>query len=294
MLTVLENEYLAVSVSDFGAEVRSVRDKLTGREYMWSGDPAYWGRVSPVLFPIVGGVGGSYRYRGTEYKMGQHGFARDNEFTLAEQTLSSLCYRFSENERTLAVYPFRFTLTIRYRLSGRTLSVEWEVENPSGDRLYFSIGAHPAFSCGNKEDGPTGISLVFHDMTDPSGKLFYRGLNSAGKALNESLELPTRDGSVTAGEGFFDRSALIFENREARAVTLIDADGTKLVTVSTNVPLFAVWSPEGKKAPFICIEPWYGRCDAEDFTGDFTEREYTERLEGGETFTGGYSILFHE
>ena len=89
MRYTLENEILAVEIDSFGAELRSIRRKADDFEYMWQADPRYWGRTSPVLFPFVGvPKDKEYRYAGKTYPMGQHGFARDMEFTLerTEQT----------------------------------------------------------------------------------------------------------------------------------------------------------------------------------------------------------------
>jgi len=54
MKYVLENEKLRVEIDSLGAELKSVKDKSTGQEYMWQADPAFWGRTSPILFPFVG------------------------------------------------------------------------------------------------------------------------------------------------------------------------------------------------------------------------------------------------
>ena len=86
MRYILENGTLRVEIESFGAEIKSVKRKADGREYMWCGDPRYWGRTSPVLFPFVGAPKNKeYRYEGRTYPMGQHGFARDMEFTLEAQ-----------------------------------------------------------------------------------------------------------------------------------------------------------------------------------------------------------------
>ena len=78
---VLENEYLRIEASVFGAELQSIKDKFTSFEYLWQGDKAYWARRSPILFPIVGKVwNGRMLYQGVEYSLSQHGFARDCEF----------------------------------------------------------------------------------------------------------------------------------------------------------------------------------------------------------------------
>ena len=72
----LENEMLEAQISLHGAELKSLKKKAKGTEYMWCADPAYWGRTSPVLFPFIGKVRDQkYRIGDTEYPMGQHGFA---------------------------------------------------------------------------------------------------------------------------------------------------------------------------------------------------------------------------
>ena len=80
-MRTMENEKLRVQISDHGAELSSIYDKAADREAVWIGDPAFWNRHAPVLFPFVGKVnGGFYTHKGVKYPMGQHGFARDNEF----------------------------------------------------------------------------------------------------------------------------------------------------------------------------------------------------------------------
>lgn len=83
---VLENNNLKVTISDAGAELISVWDKSRNAERIWRGDSAVWGRHAPILFPFVGKVaGGKYSYRGREYKMTSHGFARDRQFELVSE-----------------------------------------------------------------------------------------------------------------------------------------------------------------------------------------------------------------
>ena len=158
IMQTLKNDVLAVRVAEHGAELQSIKKGAT--EYLWQGDPAFWGRRSPVLFPIVGSVWEKrYRVDGVEYELGQHGFARDMEFELVAQTEAELRYRLQSTEGTLKKYPYQFILEIAYRLHGNSLDVVWEVTNPSNDKeLHFQIGAHPAFiypdySVENKERG---------------------------------------------------------------------------------------------------------------------------------------------
>lgn len=59
---------------------------------------------------------------------------------------------------------------------------------------------------------------------------------------------------------------------------------------TVDAPLFGIWSPAGKHAPFVCIEPWYGRCDRVGFCQELSEREYGNVLEASETFQVYYDI----
>ena len=42
----LENDRFKVEIDSFGAEVKSVISKKNMREYMWYGNPKFWGRTS--------------------------------------------------------------------------------------------------------------------------------------------------------------------------------------------------------------------------------------------------------
>ncbi|MDD6351113.1 MAG: hypothetical protein PUG16_01780 [Lachnospiraceae bacterium] len=102
--------------------------------------------------------------------------------------------------------------------------------------------------------------------------------------------LETEHGFLTPTNELFSGDALIFEDRQADSVSLTDKDGKPYLTVDFDTPLFGVWSPVGKNAPFICIEPWYGRADREDFDKDLTRRDYEMSLDPGKKFKGGFSV----
>ena len=53
-METLSNSILTVQIAEHGAELQSI--KKDGKEYLWQGDAKFWGRRSPVLFPIVGRV----------------------------------------------------------------------------------------------------------------------------------------------------------------------------------------------------------------------------------------------
>ena len=147
MAVKIENEKLFVTINEHGAELASLINKSNGINYLWSGDSKYWGRKSPVLFPIEGALkDGKMFVDGKEYHMGQHGFARDMDFEVKKLTKESVCFELKSNTETLEKYPYEFIFRLVYELKEETLVVRYEVENPSDSEMFFGLGAHPAFS----------------------------------------------------------------------------------------------------------------------------------------------------
>lgn len=291
MRYILENEVLRVEIDSLGAELKSVRRKSDGQEYMWQADPKYWGRTSPVLFPFVGAPKNKeYQYEGKTYSMGQHGFARDMEFCLESRAEDAIWFVLESTEETYAKYPFAFRLYIGYELLGQEVKVLWKVENTDRKPMYFSIGAHPAFLCPiHGEADKLGYGLKFGGLDT---ELHHHGNTPEGMAVMRDEVLELCDGAVTFTPGFFDKCTYMVEGKQTGEVSLLDKAGTAYVTVQFDTPLFGVWSPEGKDAPFVCIEPWYGRCDAEDFEGSIAERAYENALAAGGRFEAAYRMRF--
>ncbi|MDE5596806.1 MAG: aldose 1-epimerase family protein, partial [Lachnospiraceae bacterium] len=147
------NDKLTIQVDSMGAELKSLKKIAAGEEFMWDGNPLFWKRTSPVLFPLVGAVkDGEYRSGGQCYQMGQHGFARDMEFKLKSQTNREIWFSLESTKETIAKYPYPFLLELGYELQENVLAVKWKVTNPSDKEMYFSIGGHQAFRCPIVED----------------------------------------------------------------------------------------------------------------------------------------------
>jgi len=287
----LKNAKLEATFESFGAELVSLQDD-EGKEYLWNGDPAFWNRHSPVLFPFVGKVrDGKYRYRGAEYTMGQHGFARDMEFTLISQNADEIWFALESTAETKQKYPFDFRLEIGYKLVENVLRVMWKVMNPSTEEtMHFSIGAHPAFLCPIEEGAMQSQHYLKLDATEP---VYYTASLANGLKLPTPKVLKTENGRSRLVEGFFDmgnEGTYIFEDYQIKEVALMRPDGRPYVTVNFDMPLVAIWSPEKKQAPFVCIEPWCGRCDAVDFNGSLEERAWAEQLLPGGIFEESYEI----
>ena len=280
------NEQITIQVDSMGAEMKSLKKTTTGAEYMWEGNPAFWKRTSPVLFPIVGGLrNGEYIHNEKSYPMGQHGFARDMEFKLKSQTNREIWFSLKSNEETLKIFPYEFLLELGYELSESTVIVKWKVTNPSTQDMHFSIGGHPAFRCPLAEEAKQADYRLLFDASEVTAGILRNGLMS-----NETAVYSLDKGYMWISEHLFDNDALVIENDQAHKVALVKPDGSPYLTVSFDAPLFGIWSPPGKKAPFVCIEPWYGRCDAEDFTGTWEERKWGQHIAAGESFEASYQI----
>lgn len=280
-MQTLKNEFLEIKINEHGAELSGIHGVKSGKEYLWHGDKNYWGRKSPVLFPVVG----KYKnltsiYDGKEYSLPQHGFARDCDFTLTEKTENSVSFELNESEDTLAKYPFCFRLVCSFLLTENKIKVKWDVTNTDSKEIYFSIGAHPAFNC---KKGETVLSMNGENLE-------YSILNEDGLYIADKYPV---DSEFVLTDSIFDRDALIIENSGVTSVSLKE-NGQTTVTVNFAAPLFGIWSPTRKNAPFVCIEPWYGRADGADFDCDITKREWGNSLKPNETFHKEYEIVINE
>ena len=274
----LDNGVLEINVASKGAELISLKDE-TGKEYLWQGDEKYWGRQSPILFPFVGRLKNQeYTYEGKKYPMMQHGFARDMEFSVIEEKADEIWFEIKDDGETYKLYPFHFSLKIGYRLVENRIEVLWKVENIDTKTMYFNIGAHPGFFCPiDGEKDKVGYALEFNSKGNPK---YYSKLN----------ELKLENGRSIITKEYFDETTYIFEDNQISEVSLVKPSGEKYVTVRFDMPILAVWSKERADAPFVCLEPWCGRCDRMDFNGNLEDREYNTVLEAGEVFNNIYSI----
>lgn len=291
----LENQDLLIEVQASGGELSRIYDKNHQREVLWEGRPEIWGRHAPILFPFIGKLyGGTYRFQGTEYGMTAHGFARDSQFELLSQTQDEVWYVLKDSEETLRKYPFHFRLEAGHRLEENCIRVMWRVINTGADSMYFMLGGHPAFKT---PEGMTvhDFTLDFHRKAG-QGPIHYQAPNEAGyqaEALSGHLELT--DGMAKIVPGFFDQAlTYIFDEAQVEAVSLLLPGGQPYVTVHCpGIPYLGVWTME-KTHPFVCLEPWFGRCDADGYQGELQDREGEVSLASGQEFTADYVIEIHK
>lgn len=285
----ISNGKITAAIDTFGAELKSLRNAVTEEEYMWCGDAQYWGKTSPNLFPFIGMLkNGEFRYGGESYKMTKHGFARDMKFKLMSHEAAEVWFVLESDEVTRQMYPFDFRLEIGYRLDGMKLKMLWRVENPSDESLHFSIGGHPAFNCPlDEQERREDYYLKFYDRDCIRCTVIgENGLVGTQKVIYE-LE----DGILSVKGELFDHDAMVLEDGQVHKISLLTPDKEPYISVEFDTPVVAVWTPAGIEAPFICIEPWYGLCDSEDFEGTIEERKWNNEILPGKRFAAEYSII---
>lgn len=289
MAVKLENEFLCVEIAEMGAEVTRIYDKTEDNEILWEGNPVYWKRHSPVLFP---NVGKTYKNRvlinGTQYPTSQHGFARDNVFTCIEAANEKASFMFRSSEETKEVYPFDFELHINYKLNKKELTVEWQVKNCGDETMYFTIGGHPAFRFAKPEETKADYVL----KVPGKEKLEYVLIDiSCGCAnVDEVHTLQLSEETYPLSDELFAKDALVVDNGQIEEAWLCHKDGTPYVGVrSAGFPNYGIWSVEG--APFVCLEPWMGRCDNVGFNAKLSEKPNVNKVEAGEKFIKDYTIV---
>lgn len=287
----IRNDKLTVAVSALGAELQSIKD-ADGKEYLWQGDPEYWNRRSPLLFPVVCGLWkDTYRLDGQQYTMGRHGFARDMQFKLIAQGDDQVIYALSDSAETMGQYPFRFNLSVSYKLRGNRLHVVWHVENTDTKPIFFQIGGHPAFNVpGQLPSEPLQGRLRF-DCNDP-----IRLFGNVGGCIDRGRHATadTADGVWAFTEESFKDDAVIFDHSQIRQIDVLNPNGEPEVSLSFKAPAVGIWSPYGKNAPFVCIEPWYGIHDWAEYEGDFRDKYLMNQLLPGASFMSEYIIEIHQ
>lgn len=293
-MITLSNSVLKIAIKHHGAELCSI--VRSGKEHLWNADPSIWARHSPVLFPIVGRVWeGRYRVLNHEYNLPQHGFARDMDFTLLSHTDSEASFVLESNDETIAKYPYPFRLTISYRLDGDHVIVAWDVENIGNSPMHFQIGAHPAFM------------LPDFDVNDPSPRgyfafkgnktLYYNRPAEKGCADTVAIEFKPDCGDTLAiTPDAFGPDTYMFENNQLTGVSILDKQHRPYISMDFEAPILALWAPvkAHPECPFVCIEPWYGRCDYMHYEGDFASRPWINHLAPGKHFSAQYTITVHQ
>ncbi|OUL60283.1 aldose 1-epimerase family protein [Flavobacterium sp. AJR] len=280
MTTIISNSKLTASIKHAGAELFSLKNN-DNKEFIWEGNPDFWGKHSPVLFPIVGTLkNNTYTVNDISYHLPRHGFARDIEFNLVSKTDESAIFSIQSNAESLKVYPFEFELQIIYTLIDSQLDIQYKVINKDDSKMPFSIGAHPAIALpGNFEN----YALEFEKQESLKYSLLENDLIS-----NKTKQLETKENQIELNYQLFENDALIFKSLESNSLTILENNKPYIKVDFADFPSLGIWTKEN--APFICIEPWFGYSDTPENTGNLFEKEGIVTLDANQTFNSKFSI----
>lgn len=289
MKDYLSNGIIEIEVSNLGAELQSLRKVSSPYEYLWQGDPAFWNRRAPILFPIVGKVWDNTAHiDGGTYELHQHGFARDMKFRKIVDEDRHLAYELVSDEETRSLFPRDFRLRVDYTILRNVLTVKWTVENTGKQLLAFQIGAHPAFNYPRFHEDDEVHGFFSFDADSPLVSTTVAG----GYATDDTFDVPLGENDLLPlTNNTFSCDTILEATGRIHRVTMHDPDGKPYVTVLHEMPITALWSPNGGCAPFVCIEPWHGRCDRQGFAGEFDRRPFVEHVQPGWTWDDAYQII---
>lgn len=288
MQYTLKNQQVSLTIDSQGAELANFVLLATGREYIWEARPEVWARHAPILFPIVGKLkNNEYEYKGRTWNLPQHGFARDMEFKLLDALEDTLEFELVNTEATYKVYPFKFSLKVKYQLVENQINVSWTVLNPdSTETLFFSIGAHPGFNILINEDEE--ISDYYLEFSEEE-TLFRQTLENGLLNLPENEPFINQTRTFWLSPGLFDRDALVFEGHTSKYMVLANRkQDYKVIVGIEGAPFLGIWAKPG--ASFLCIEPWHGIADAKHSHKDFTQKKGIIKLDPLNNFQFRYFI----
>lgn len=288
----LENEYLSVTLSQKGAELLSVCDRRTGREYLWQSDPAVWNEHAPILFPFCGRLkNAEYSYEGRIYPMGLHGFFRDTVLPPPLRTENSLIFTLRDSEETRRIYPFAFCLTLTYRLRKDRLSLSVTIENTGAKELPFAFGGHPGIAV--KTEGGDLLPdtrLTFHGSTRDT--LLFPLVNGPF-VPRAGVSFPLAEDTLILSDELFDTYDTVILKEVPLAATLTQTDGLSVTLErSASLPYFCLWKSTAEGADYVCLEPWSGT-PGDGVTDEVLEtRDGLCRLSPGERCDFSFSLTF--
>ncbi len=281
----LKNEFLNVVVSTLGAELKSI--KKNNKEYLWTGDKNVWSFQAPILFPICGSLkDNKFSYKGKEYKIKHHGYARFKNFTVETLEDTKAVFSLCSDDESKKCYPFDYEFKVSYSLEGTSIKVGYSAKNLTDGDMYFSVGGHEGYLC---PEGIEDYTLCFSenenlDSTLLEGSVITRLTKKFGK---DTKELPLKS-------EYFDLDTLIFLNLKSRSVALKNSD-RKLRIDFDGMDYLLIWTVAGKDQKFVCIEPWCGIPDYADRTNnDITQKDKIIKLSKNETFDAFHTITIEK
>ncbi|KAA9036510.1 aldose 1-epimerase family protein [Ginsengibacter hankyongi] len=280
----IANEQLVVIITDKGAELQSIQ--LNGLEYLWQADAQYWGKHSPILFPIVGELkDGKYIFDRKEYFLPRHGFARDKIFEVEQTSETSATFTLHSSDETLAVYPFQFIFQIQYEIKQHALYCSYIIQNVNNSDMYFSVGGHPAFKV------PLQDNLQYTDYTleFDNDSVLNRFLLNDGLTKDNTEAIALNKNKLNLTPSLFYNDAIVLKHIASNQIKLSSEKDEHSLTFSfRGFPYFGIWA--AKDAPFVCLEPWCGIADNVHHDYQLENKEGINQLAAGEAWKRTWSV----
>ena len=286
---LLRNECLSVEIHRRGGELQSIRS-ADGTEYLWQGDPAFWGSRAVNIFPFVARLwGGKYRFRGKTYALGNHGIVRHALLQEIPDGPTEGKMILEATAETRDVYPFRFRYGIHYRLEGSTLHILYKVRNQDKKPMFFGLGGHPGFNV------PLEAGLRFDDYRvrfpeaeAPERVLFSPACFLTGEKTPYDLG---EQKAIDLNHRLFDTDVILLEHSGATAVLeRKDGSGRAVRLHYPDCPYLGVWHAVKTDAPFVCLEPWASLPGRDGVTEDLEQCPGLIRLESGAVYENRLAI----
>ena len=287
---IIENEYLKVTVTTWGAQVKSVVRKCDGVEHMWPAEKSVWGYHAPILCPHCGKlVDGKLEAKGQIYESAQHGFARTSEHELTAISEDTVVMELRASEETLARFPYEFALISTFTLEGDTLHHTLTVENWDDEALPFGIGYHPAFNVPfDDKHVATDYELRFSEMESP---LCVNCLPK-GLVTDKTYWLGSNLKSLPIDEKLFANDSHCMVNLRSQTLGIYEAGtGRGVVCNISEFPYCLIWSKPGMPK-FVCIEPWQSLPSPENGSTDWNQKPAAAILNPGESWSTTLSTSF--
>jgi galactose mutarotase-like enzyme len=251
-------------IDSFGAELMSWR--AGGVDLIWAKDAAIWDQSAPILFPVVGWTrDGTARVNGMAYPLSLHGFAWKKQFAVVERRRDFLRLELEADEETRALYPFEFRLAVEFTLLPSGLENTLIVINSGETPLPYACGLHPAIRW--PLDGSAARhAIVFEKPERAEVPIIAPG----GLFSRRERPVPLEGRVLPLTPELLADEALVFLNAASKSLALDNGAGARLVLELDDFPHIAFWSLP--PAPYLCIEPWTGHGDPEDFFGELAEK----------------------
>ena len=159
----------------------------------------------PFLFPICGrlergGEAGRYLLDGRTYRLPSHGFGPRMPWQVIEsERADTLVMKLAYSEETLVAYPFRFEVTLAYRVEDGVLVCEQAYRNCGGVPMPYYAGFHPYFLTPEPGAGKESVVLDF----SPTGAFRYneRFTDLVGPVGQRNRICPAGDMAAYLGAG---------------------------------------------------------------------------------------------